>query len=88
MRIFLGAFVAALALAAAAYIHNGWTHSAKFCPSFNGCSADSGFNAVPPSPYEIVQERYTWQSAAAIFIAVAGIGAGAQIIVRRPRARV
>jgi uncharacterized membrane protein YphA (DoxX/SURF4 family) len=63
VRIFLGFLVAACALAAAVYMHHGWTHSVKLYEVGNAHA----------------QERYSWQNAAAVFVAVAGVGAGIAI---------
>ena len=100
MRIFLGFLVAAVALAAAAYLHSdaklashrlvasrtasGVPYVAREGAPFPGdpCPPKTGFGDPYAAPCKAVHYHAHWQDALAIFIAVAGVGAGLGIVLR------
>lgn len=91
VRIFLGFLVAAVALAAAVWLHTGLradTYAVDTGITANGSFVGtqesqqrrhaSAF-AIEPTVFVTHHQRASWQDAAAVLVAVAGVGAGVGI---------
>jgi hypothetical protein len=75
VRIFVGSLAAALALAGAVYLHNRSTHTVAI-----QTGGDAYFGT---DTYRYEHRKDGWRDPLAIFLAVAGVGAGAGIVFRR-----
>ena len=78
VRIFLGFLVAPVALAGAVYLHSGAKlHTVTFY-----ASSEDGFgNPYTDTKPTVDHLKASWQDPLALFIAVAGVGAGVAIAV-------
>ena len=83
-RIILGSLVIALALSAAVWLRST-TYS---CPAKSApIHFSSGFHACSTLGGNVGATYKGWHDPLAIFVAIAGLGLGAAIIVSRPRSR-
>jgi hypothetical protein len=84
VRTFVGFLIAAVALAGAVYLHSGVKAGTKQVTSveYGQTSYFGNSNDRSTVVYD-VKARASWQDPVAIFLAVAGIGAGAGVLLRR-----
>jgi hypothetical protein len=79
VRMFVGSLVTALALAGAVYLHSGVKFGSRQVSSPNPYGGLLSGQATLTR----IDAKASWQDPLAIFIAVAGVGAGAGIVLRR-----
>jgi hypothetical protein len=82
-RIFVGFLVAAVALAAAVWVYSGWKPRSV---SHWEAGSEAGSWTTPGFAY-YTHASFSWQNPLAAFIAIAGIGAGAAVVLPALRRR-
>jgi hypothetical protein len=82
VRIFLGSLVAAVALGAAVFLHDHSTHAVAL--QTGGSVGD--YFTKDTATYSYEHRKDGWHDPLAIFVGIAGVGAGAAIIVGRRQA--
>lgn len=80
MRVFLGFLVAAVALAAGLYLHSGAKlASFRYGTGMEVCNPSWSNSNCSWTKYATGHKHASWQDPLAVFLAVAGVGAGIAI---------